>query len=182
MVSFNGLLGRLSLARVTCVGDVMLDQFLEGEVHRLSPEAPIPVIQVRSEKAMPGGAGNVVRNIAALGAKARLISVIGDDHQGRRLKELFASQHNLSVQLVVEERRPTTVKTRYIAARQQLLRADREVTVVEGVGWKIQFDDELPRNLSPGKTYYIPKNTYHRVMKGQTNLVVEIRENAEEAK
>lgn len=127
-VSFNGLLERLSLARVTCVGDVMLDQFLEGEVHRLSPEAPIPVIQVRSEKAMPGGAGNVVRNIAALGAKARLISVIGDDHQGRRLKELFASQHNLSVQLVVEERRPTTVKTRYIAARQQLLRADREVT------------------------------------------------------
>lgn len=61
-------------------------------------------------------------------------------------------------------------------------RADREVTVVEGVGWKIQFDDELPRNLAPGKTYYIPKNTYHRVMKGQTNLVVEIREDAEEAK
>ena len=86
----------------------------------MSPEAPIPVIQVRSEKAMPGGAGNVVRNIAALGAKARLISVIGDDHQGRRLKELFACSIISLYSWLLKKGAPTTVKTRYIAARQQL--------------------------------------------------------------
>lgn len=126
--SLVGIVEKLSAGSITCVGDVMLDRFFEGQVNRLSPEAPIPVLEVDSETSMPGGAGNVVRNIAALGAAARLISVVGNDEPGRSVEDLLAAQDNLSARLIFEKNRLTTVKSRYLAARQQLLRADREVT------------------------------------------------------
>jgi D-beta-D-heptose 7-phosphate kinase/D-beta-D-heptose 1-phosphate adenosyltransferase len=104
----------------------MLDRFVEGAVERISPEAPIPVIRVKHQDAMLGGAGNVARNIAALGARAVLHSVIGDDEPGRelaRLTEAAAEAH-----LIADVARPTTVKTRFMAGAQQLLRADHETT------------------------------------------------------
>ena len=128
LFSLNGLLEKLSAGNIICVGDVMLDRFFEGQVNRLSPEAPIPVLEVETETAMLGGAGNVVRNIAALGSAVRLISVVGDDKPGRSVENLLTVQDNLSAKLVFEKGRITTVKSRYLAARQQLLRADREVT------------------------------------------------------
>jgi len=128
LFSLNRLLEKLSAGNITCVGDVMLDRFFEGQVNRLSPEAPIPVLEVDTETAMLGGAGNVVRNIAALGAAAHLISVVGNDEPGRSVENLLSAQDNLSTKLVFEKNRLTTVKSRYVAARQQLLRADREVT------------------------------------------------------
>lgn len=120
------LVERLAEARVTCVGDVLLDRFVEGEVTRISPEAPIPVLGVSRETEMPGGAGNVARNLSALGAACRFVSVVGADETGRRLGELLDGEAGVEPRLVIETERRTGTKTRYLAAGQQLLRADRE--------------------------------------------------------
>jgi len=108
------------------VGDAMLDRYVYGTVERVSPEAPIPVVSVEREVAMPGGAGNVVRNITALGGSASFLTVVGDDEAGADLTALIGGQPNVEPWLLVQGGRATTVKTRFIAAGQQLLRADRE--------------------------------------------------------
>ena len=112
-------------ARVLCLGDVMLDRYVYGEVSRVSPEAPIPVCRVTNERAMLGGAGNVARNLAALGAGIAFITVTGDDDAGAEIAALLAELDGAATVLTAPGR-PTTVKTRYIADGQQLLRADRE--------------------------------------------------------
>jgi D-beta-D-heptose 7-phosphate kinase/D-beta-D-heptose 1-phosphate adenosyltransferase len=114
----------LANARVLVVGDVMLDRYLYGAVERISPEAPIPVLRIESEAVMLGGAGNVLRNLAALGAEARLFAVVGDDESGRLVERLAGEQGESRV--IAESGRATTIKERFIGAAQQLLRADRE--------------------------------------------------------
>ncbi|MEX2648834.1 MAG: PfkB family carbohydrate kinase, partial [Alphaproteobacteria bacterium] len=113
---------RLAGAHVLVVGDVMLDRFVHGEVARISPEAPIPVFRVTGEAAMPGGAGNVARNAAALGAAVTLVGVVGDDDEGRALAAMLANEAGITARLVADARRPTTTKTRHVAGGQQLLR------------------------------------------------------------
>lgn len=115
-----------SQARVLVVGDVMLDRFVYGGVQRISPEAPIQVMQVERDIVMPGGAGNVARNIAALGGCATLLGLVGDDTAADELNEVLALTPGVAAQLVVDESRRTTEKTRFIGSRQQLLRVDRE--------------------------------------------------------
>ena len=117
---------RLARTSVTVIGDVMLDRYVYGVVDRVSPEAPIPIVRVERETAMPGGAGNVVRNLTALGAAVALVSVVGDDQAGSDLTGLIGGQPGVEPWLLVEGARTTTVKTRFVAAGQQLLRADRE--------------------------------------------------------
>jgi len=117
---------RLARASVLVIGDAMLDRYVYGHVRRVSPEAPVPILAEERELAMPGGAGNVVRNLTALGAAAAFISVVGDDQAGSDLTGLIGGQPNVEPWLLVEGGRTTTVKTRYIANGQQLLRADRE--------------------------------------------------------
>ncbi len=119
------LLGRTS---VLVVGDVMLDRYVYGQVERISPEAPVPILAIERELAMPGGAGNVVRNLTALGAAVAFISVVGDDQAGSDLTALIGGQPNIEPWLLVQGGRITTLKTRYLSAGQQLLRADREET------------------------------------------------------
>lgn len=114
--------------RIVCVGDLMLDRFIYGEVERISPEAPIPIIRVLRESAMLGGAGNVVRNVAALGAQISLIAVIGDDDAGHVATRQIGKLERVYSGLVVVPGRQTTTKTRYLVGTQQLLRADRENT------------------------------------------------------
>ena len=116
----------LKRGSVLVVGDAMLDRYVYGTVERVSPEAPIPVVSVEREVAMPGGAGNVVRNITALGGSASFLTVVGDDEAGADLTALIGGQPNVEPWLLVQGGRATTVKTRFIAAGQQLLRADRE--------------------------------------------------------
>ncbi len=116
----------LARARVVCVGDVMLDRFVYGQVERVSPEAPIPVLSVAREEASLGGAGNVLRNLAALGADACFVTVGGTDAAAREIGGLLASLGHTEAHLLTERNRVTTVKTRYIGGQQQLLRADRE--------------------------------------------------------
>ena len=110
------------------VGDIMLDKFVYGSTSRISPEAPIPVLSTQSAQSMPGGAGNVVRNITSLGGKASIISLIGDDADGEALASSFATDDNITSVLLKDPARQTTIKTRYIAGTQQLLRVDSEDT------------------------------------------------------
>jgi D-beta-D-heptose 7-phosphate kinase/D-beta-D-heptose 1-phosphate adenosyltransferase len=119
------LLGRTN---VLVVGDVMLDRYVYGQVERISPEAPVPILTIDREISMPGGAGNVVRNLTALGAAVAFISVVGDDQAGSDLTGLIGGQPNVEPWLLVQGGRITTLKTRYLSAGQQLLRADREET------------------------------------------------------
>ncbi len=117
---------RIKQARVVCVGDVMLDRFVYGAVERVSPEAPVPVCRVADETAMLGGAGNVIRNLVALGAGADCIAVVGDDAAGAEVAALLAALDGVRADLLTDGGRHTTMKTRYISGTQQLLRADRE--------------------------------------------------------
>ncbi|MDD3371472.1 MAG: PfkB family carbohydrate kinase, partial [Alphaproteobacteria bacterium] len=112
--------------RVLCVGDLMLDRYVYGEVERISPEAPIPVLHVKREMATLGGAGNVVRNLAALGAHIDVIGVVGDDLAGEEIAREFKSLSTVEPHLIIDPFRPTIQKTRYVASAQQLLRADCE--------------------------------------------------------
>ena len=118
---------RLSGARVLCVGDVMLDRFVYGGVQRISPEAPVPVVKAQDSQAMPGGAANVARNLVTLGAHCSLVTVAGADAAGSELEELLQKLPNLTWRTVTDRTRPTTVKTRFVAANQQILRVDDEV-------------------------------------------------------
>ena len=93
----GNLTDRFSGAHVLCLGDALLDRFIYGEVERVSPEAPIPILRIRREEEMLGGAGNVVANIAALGAGATLVALIGEDAAGQAFKDLAAAQPNLNL-------------------------------------------------------------------------------------
>lgn len=117
---------RLPRASVLVAGDAMLDRYIYGEVDRVSPEAPVPVLSVQRELTSPGGAGNVVRNLAALGAAVAFVSVVGDDQAGSDLTGLIGGQPGVEPWLLVQGGRTTTVKTRLVAQGQQLLRVDRE--------------------------------------------------------
>lgn len=122
------LLDEFAGRRIVCLGDIMLDRYIYGSAERVSQEAPIPILRVGDRHAMLGGVGNVARNIAAMGGEATVISVCGDDEAGAGLRELGDRDPRLSLTLLGDADRPTTVKTRYVAAGQQLLRADDEVT------------------------------------------------------
>jgi D-beta-D-heptose 7-phosphate kinase/D-beta-D-heptose 1-phosphate adenosyltransferase len=113
-------------AYVLCVGDVMLDRFVHGRVERISPEAPIPVLRVDREVTMLGAAGNVVRNLVALGANARLVSVVGDDAPADELRKLLEEEQSTKFSLITDANRRTSIKTRFLAANQQIVRADWE--------------------------------------------------------
>ena len=123
------LLSSLGHGRVLVVGDLMLDRYVRGSVDRVSPEAPIPVMRVDGEDEMLGGAGNVARNVASLGGQVTLVGLIGTDWPGARVTELLGGEEGIEFLSVVNPDTPTTVKTRYLASGQQLLRADVETTV-----------------------------------------------------
>ena len=112
--------------RVLVLGDVMLDQFIWGGVSRISPEAPVPVVEFERESFMPGGAANVARNVIALGVPVEIFGAIGSDDAGRRLKILLKEQDIGCRGLVTHAARHTSIKTRVVAHKQQMVRIDRE--------------------------------------------------------
>jgi D-beta-D-heptose 7-phosphate kinase / D-beta-D-heptose 1-phosphate adenosyltransferase len=136
---------------VLCVGDVMLDDFVYGEVNRISPEAPVQVLTVSNSELVVGGAGNVARNVAALGARCIFVSVIGDDEAARTLKSALAAEASIESNLVVDGTRPTTRKVRFVSEHHSthLLRADWErVAPISGVTEQAVIDaalEALPR-------------------------------------
>lgn len=117
---------RFSKARILVVGDVMLDHYIWGNVSRISPEAPVPVVNVTKENVLLGAAANVVNNIHSLGGAVSVCGVIGHDDAGRQLVHMLRTQGVDTDGLITENRRPTTIKTRIIAHSQQVVRFDRE--------------------------------------------------------
>jgi D-beta-D-heptose 7-phosphate kinase/D-beta-D-heptose 1-phosphate adenosyltransferase len=130
-ITDSAIAGLISLFRghtVLVVGDVMLDRYVSGEVSRISPEAPIPVLRVTGYHATLGGAANVAHNVAALGARAILIGVIGADDAGSEIERLVETVSNdIDARLFATPLRPTTVKTRFTKSSHQLLRVDNEI-------------------------------------------------------
>ena len=119
-------IARFSGRRILVVGDLMLDQYIRGGVNRISPEAPVPVVRVTGETFIPGGAGNVVSNLAALGARVSVIGLVGEDEAGRRLIEEFRGRGADVSGVCMDAERQTTQKCRVVAERQQAVRYDRE--------------------------------------------------------
>ncbi|MBL0311982.1 MAG: D-glycero-beta-D-manno-heptose-7-phosphate kinase [Holophagaceae bacterium] len=122
----SSLLGRIRGLKVAVLGDLMLDEYLFGEVSRISPEAPVPIVRIVREKAVLGGAANVAANLSALGAEPLLIGTLQRDAAGERLMGLLARLGISSEKLVLDPSRPTIIKTRVIGQTQQMLRIDRE--------------------------------------------------------
>ncbi len=113
--------------RIAVIGDVMLDRYFWGSVHRVSPEAPVPVVDLDDESFHLGGASNVANNLKSLGANPLMLGVIGNDNSGRQLQEILADAGLETTGMIVDESRPTTVKTRIIGNNQHIARLDREV-------------------------------------------------------
>jgi len=124
--ALQALLSAAADARIVCVGDLMVDRFVHGEVSRISAEAPIPIMARRGELVMLGGAANVARNIASLGAAASLVCVVGADSLADEARRLIAAEPRLDGRLTVQSDRATALKMRFVAAGQQLLRVDHE--------------------------------------------------------
>ncbi|RZN21835.1 D-glycero-beta-D-manno-heptose-7-phosphate kinase [Bradyrhizobium sp. Leo121] len=128
MLDFETLSQALSRQTVLCIGDLMLDEFVYGEVSRISPEAPAPVIAVQRSETNVGGAGNVARNIASLGGRCIFVGLIGEDETGARLKTALAAESGIESRLVRDSARPTTRKVRFVSEHfsTHMLRADWE--------------------------------------------------------
>jgi D-beta-D-heptose 7-phosphate kinase/D-beta-D-heptose 1-phosphate adenosyltransferase len=120
------LVGRFPGTRVLVIGDLMLDQFVWGDVSRISPEAPVPIVRVRRQEGRPGGAGNVVTNVVALGGRADACGLVGDDLPGRALATALASAGGGLAGVVRSRALATTAKTRVIAHSQQVVRFDQD--------------------------------------------------------
>lgn len=143
----ESLLGNLSGKRIAVVGDLMVDRYYWGSVARISPEAPVPVVEVDSESTRLGGAANVANNIASLGGMPLMIGVVGDDEAGKLLRSIIAENKFPGEGLLVDAARPTTVKTRVIADHQHVVRVDREVKHEIGERTQEKILDVLRRNL-----------------------------------
>jgi len=120
------IIGEFTERRLVVLGDLMLDEFIWGEVRRISPEAPVPVVEVRRETLNLGGSGNVVSNLRALGAQAVPVGLVGADEAAARIRERFQAIDAETDGLITDPIRPTTRKTRIVAHSQQMVRADRE--------------------------------------------------------
>lgn len=117
---------RLNQLNILVVGDVMVDSYAWGHTERMSPEAPVPVVQIQSTENRPGGAANVALNLLALGVQVKLVSLVGDDAAGNSMREMLRSAGIDIRGLLTSNDRPTTIKTRIMSGKQQLLRIDHE--------------------------------------------------------
>jgi len=145
--TFANCVKNFSKKRILVIGDLLLDQYIWGDVSRISPEAPVPVVWVQKEDYVPGGACNVANNLAALGADVSLVGVVGDDLNGALLKNEL-EQRNIRIDGIVEDSdRPTSQKTRVIAHNQQVVRIDRENIDVVGSDVIKKIVDHVKYNI-----------------------------------
>ena len=129
---------------ILVIGDLMIDHYVWGDATRLSPEAPVPIVNVKNESTTLGGAANVAQNLVALGASVTLAGIVGDDAFASQLKEIMAQEGLATDAIVTDKHRPTTVKTRVLAGSHQLVRVDREVTDALSA----ELEEELVNKLS----------------------------------
>ena len=148
MVDFDALSNAFPRQTVLCVGDLMLDEFVYGEISRISPEAPAPVIAVQRSETNVGGAGNVARNIAALGARCIFVGLVGEDEAGERLRATLSREDLIEPLLISDPARPTTRKVRFVSEHfsTHMLRADWETAVpASGAVEQALIDTILPQ-------------------------------------
>jgi rfaE bifunctional protein kinase chain/domain len=149
-VSYQDLFDQFSTKRVLVIGDVMVDAYLMGKVNRMSPEAPVPVVDLFEKDERIGGAGNVALNLAALGASPIICSVIGADSEGDRLIQLFKDSNISTDGMYASSNRRTTVKTRVLSNNQQLLRIDSEDTTLINTTEETQLLSQITSVLESG--------------------------------
>ena len=142
------IVARFSGRRILVLGDLMLDRYLWGRVERISPEAPVPVVEIERESFTLGGAGNVAANLRSLGAQAVLAGVVGSDADGETLRRTLGERGVDTRLVIADPERPTTVKTRIIAHSQQVVRADRESRADIGGHARAQLLDGLSEELA----------------------------------
>ena len=147
--SVGELVNKLSTCTVLCIGDVMLDRFVQGKVERISPEAPIPVLRMTSEKNILGGVGNVARNLEGLGISTLLVGGNGKDKTGQAVQDLLKQHTLISPHLISHEKFLTPLKIRYISGNQHLLRVDQETSV--------PFPDSIIQKLQDVSLQALPK-------------------------
>jgi len=147
-VRLTELLAAMRGRRVLVFGDVMVDCFIRGVVERISPEAPVPVVSVRKRESLPGGAANVVRNLLALGAQPELVALVGDDFQGRQLRQELADMGCGVAGLISDPERETSVKTRVVAHRQQVVRFDQETILPFSASLREQLKQAINQGLN----------------------------------
>src|SRR5258707_968467 len=140
--SDGATLPALKPLRVMVAGEVILDRYIWGDVSRISPEAPIPILRVQRREERPGNAGFVMANLRALGAEVSALSVVGNDRNGRLLREIFADLGIATRALLTDPDRPTTVKDRMLGSVQAAHRATQQL---------LRIDEEDPRPLSPAR-------------------------------
>lgn len=143
----SDLLQRMAGRKVAVLGDVMLDEYLFGEVDRISPEAPVPIVRIVREQAVLGGAANVAANLRALGAEPLLIGTLQQDAAGARVQDLLGGLGIAVTGLVMDPARPTIIKTRVVGQQQQMLRIDREVPGLPGATVLRALEVSLERAL-----------------------------------
>lgn len=131
--------------KILIIGDLMIDQYIWGDANRLSPEAPVPIVNVQKESNTLGGAGNVAQNLLSFGAEVIIAGLIGDDTAGKELLKVLTDENADTRGIVVDAQRPTTIKTRIIAGSHQIVRIDREVN--ETISKKCE--DELFNKITP---------------------------------
>src|ERR1700710_1543194 len=145
MFDFDAPSNAITRQTVLCVGDLMLDEFVYGEVSRISPEAPAPVIAVQRSETNIGGAGNVARNVASLGARCIFVGLIGEDEAGAKLKAQLAQEGRIESVLVSDPSRPTTRKVRFVSEHfsTHMLRADWEMASPASAGIEQKLIDAI---------------------------------------
>ncbi len=153
--SFNNL-------RVLIIGDIMLDVYYWGEVSRISPEAPVPIVAVRQKESRMGGAGNVAINIQAMGAIPVLCSVIGNDSNGERLIKILKEKKLPTEGLIVADDRPTTTKTRIISSNHHIVRIDDETDEYVGAKQTKKLLNQIQKFIEGGKTDVIIFEDYDK--------------------
>ncbi len=140
---------------IMVVGDVMLDRYIWGVVERISPEAPVPIVNVQRTEDRLGGAGNAVRNLCALGAKVELCGFIGDDEQGEKVLKLLAAEHVGRDGVLIDSSIPTTAKTRVIAHNQQVVRIDREEINTHNQALRTSFEALVASRIDAAKVIIV---------------------------
>jgi rfaE bifunctional protein kinase chain/domain len=148
--------------KVLIVGDVMIDSYMWGKVNRISPEAPIPIVSITKRDYRLGGAANVALNLAALGAQPFLCSVVGSDEKGETFQKLLKSNNLTSQGIIIDDSRPTTVKTRIISSGQHLLRVDEEVSDIISETVRKQLFDRIVEIIANQKIDIIVFEDYDK--------------------
>jgi D-glycero-beta-D-manno-heptose-7-phosphate kinase len=150
------ILKDLKLLNITVLGDVMLDEFVWGDVTRISPEAPVPVVDVRKESRHLGGAANVLANLSALGAVGSVVGVVGDDAAADYLRSDLASLGSVAIEnLITDKTRPSTTKTRIVAHSQLVVRADRESRKLVGPEIENRIIERLKASLNEAHAFVV---------------------------